>query len=86
MYRRDLDITQHGVVHTKSVVNIYSHASKWHIARLPPTYAKRCWAMQANLRTLCNAKFGIGKHNVHAPTYKGMEKEFRSTNNVEYEF
>ena len=35
---------------------------------------------------MCNAKVGIGKHDTLAPTYKGLTKEFRSPNNVEYEF
>ena len=29
---------------------------------------------------------GTSKHGTHAPTYKGLKKKFRSTNNVEYEF
>ena len=35
---------------------------------------------------MCNAKVGIGKHGTPAPTYKGLKKEFRSSNNVEYGF
>ena len=35
---------------------------------------------------MCNAKVGSSKHGTSAPTYKGLKKEFRSTNNVEYEF
>jgi hypothetical protein len=42
--------------------------------------------MQANTWTLCNAKIGIGKHVTPAPTYKGLKKEFHSTNNVEHKF
>ena len=47
---------------------------------------ERCWAMQTNTWTLCNAKVKTGKHGTLAPTYKGLQKEYRSTNNVEYEF
>ena len=42
--------------------------------------------MQVNIGVLCNAKVEIGKYCTHAPTYKGLKKEYRSTNNVEYEF
>ena len=60
--------------------------SYWHITRLPPNSAKRCWALQAIIGTICNAKIGSSKHDTFAPTYKGLKKEFGSTNNVEYEF
>ena len=81
-----LNSGKHGVAHTTSVLEIDCLALQWHIARLPPSLAKRCWAMQANICSLCNAKINIGKHGTLAPTYKGLEKEFRSTNNVEHEF
>jgi hypothetical protein len=74
------------VAHTTSVLETDCPSSHWHIARLPPNSAKRCWAMQANTGTLCHAKVGTGKHGTPAPTYKGLKKEYRSTNNVEYEF
>ena len=48
--------------------------------------AKQCWAMQAIIGTMCNAKVGIGKHDTHASTYKGFMIEFCSPNNGEYEF
>jgi hypothetical protein len=35
---------------------------------------------------MCNAKVGSSKHDTTTPTYKGLKKEFHSTNNVEYEF
>jgi hypothetical protein len=34
----------------------------------------------------CNVKVGSSKYDILAPTYKGLKKELRSTNNVEYEF
>jgi hypothetical protein len=74
------------VIYTTSVLEIDCFASKWHIAKLPPNSTKRCWALQAITRTMCNAKVGIGKHDTPAPTYKGLRKEFRSPNNIEYEF
>jgi hypothetical protein len=41
--------------------------------------------MQASTWTLQNAKVVTCKHGTLAPTYKGLEKEARSINNVEYE-
>ena len=42
--------------------------------------------MQANTETLYNDKVRFGKHGTPTPTYKGLKKEYHSTNNVEYEF
>ena len=33
--------------------------------------------------TLCNAEVGTRNHGTTAPMYKGLKKEYRSTNNVE---
>jgi len=81
-----LNFAEYGVAHTTSVFETDCPSSHWHIARLPSNSAKRFWAMQANTRSLCNAKVGTYKHGTPAPTYKGLKKEYRSTNNVEYEF
>ena len=35
---------------------------------------------------MCNTKVGSNKYDTPAPTFKGLKKEFRFTNNVEYEF
>ena len=78
--------TEHGVAHTISMLETDCSSSHWHIARLLANSAKRCWAMQANTRTLCNAKIGTGKHGTPTPMYKGLKEEYRSTNNVEYKF
>ena len=83
--RESLNIAEHGVVHTTSVLETNYLAFKWHVARLLHKFAKRCRTMQVNTWTLCNAKFGIAKHGTLAPMNKGTKKEFRSTNNVEYE-
>jgi hypothetical protein len=59
---------KHGVAHTTSMLETDCSSSHWHIARLPTDSAKRCWAMQANTMTLCNAKVGVGKHGTPTPT------------------
>ena len=81
-----LVFAEHGVAHTTLVLETNCSSSHWHITRLPTNYAKRCWAMQANTRTLCNAKIKIGKHGIPTFTYKRLKKKYCSTNNVEYEF
>ena len=81
-----LSFAIHGLTHTTSVLETDCLASKWQIARLPPNSAKWCWALQAITWIMCNAKVGTGKHGTPSPTYKRLRKEFRSTNNVEYEF
>src|ERR1700738_677584 len=81
-----LNFAEHGVAHTTSVLEIDCSSSYWYIARLSPNSAKRCWAMQANTWTLCNAKVETCKHGTPAPTYKGLKKGYRFTSNVEYKF
>jgi hypothetical protein len=83
--KESLVSAKHGVVHTTSMLETHCFSSQWHIARLPTNSAKRCWAMQTNTVTLCNAKVGTGKHGTPTPMYKGL-KEYHSTNNVKYEF
>ena len=81
-----LNFTVHGVAHTTFMLETDCLASKLHIARLPPSSTKRCWALHAITWTMCNAKVKTDKHGTPASTYKGFMKEFRSSNNVEYEF
>lgn len=50
-----------------------------------PQLSQRCWAIQANTWTLCNAKIKSVNHGTFAPTYKGLNV-YHSTNNVEHEF
>ena len=78
-----LTFVEHDVVHTTFVLETECLVSNWHIARLPPNSTKRCWALQAITGIMCNAKVGSNKHGKQTPTYKGLKKEFRSTNNVE---
>lgn len=66
--------------HQPNKVNYF----KWNISRLPPNSTKQCWAMHAITKTLYIAKVWTSKHDTHASTYNGLEKEFHSTNNVEY--
>lgn len=82
---KSLNFAKHDVIHITLVLETDYLASQQHITRLPPNTTKMCWAMQANTFILCNAKVGIGKHDIVAPTYKGL-KELHSTNNVKYEF
>ena len=77
-----LSSTTHGI----AVLEIDCLVSKWHSARLPPNSAKRCWALQAIIGTMCNAKVGFGKHDTPASIYKELKKEFCCPNNGEYEF
>ena len=81
-----LTFAEHDVVHTTSMLETECLISNWHIGRLPPNSAKQCWALQAIIWTICNAKVGSSKHDTPAPTYKGLKKEFRPINNMEYEF
>lgn len=76
---------KHGVAHTTSVFETDCPPFHCH-PTLPPNLAKRCLPMHANTWTLCNAKVKTCQHGTPAPTYKGLQKELCSTNNVEYKF
>ena len=39
-----------------------------------PNFAKRCWTMQANTKTLCNVKVGTGKHGTPTTHLQGIEE------------
>ena len=86
LIEKSLSSVEHGVAHTASVLETNCLASKWHIARLPPNLAKRCWTLQSIKGTMYNAKIRIAKHDIPTPTYKEFRKEFRFSNNVEYDF
>ena len=62
------------------------HHPCWRLVALLPSGTLQCWAMQTNIWILCIAKVKVGKHGTPTPMYKGMKKEFRSTNNVDYKF
>ena len=81
-----LTFVEHVVVHTTSVLETKCLVFNWHIARLPSNSAKRCWALQVITGTMCNAKVGSNKHDAPAPTYRGLKKEFHSTNNFDFDF
>jgi hypothetical protein len=69
-----LVFAEHGVAHITSILKTIYSSFHWHIARLPANYTKSCWAMQANTKTLCNAKVKAGKDGTLAPTYKELKK------------
>jgi hypothetical protein len=46
--------------------------TEWHIARLPKTSAKACFAQQAITKKKCEAKIVQGSKSTAAPTYTGI--------------
>ena len=80
-----LNSVEHVVVHTTYVLETAYLVFQLHIARLPPSFAKRCWGMQVNICTLCNAKVGIDKHEKPIPTYKGLKEGVTLHQQREYE-
>jgi hypothetical protein len=46
--------------------------TEWHIARLPKTSAKACFAQQAITKKKCEAKIVQGSKPTAAPTYTGV--------------
>lgn len=66
-------------------LKIVNPISMWYIARFSPNSTERCWVTQAFMGILGNAKMQTRKHGTFA-TYQEMEKNFRSTNNVNHGF
>jgi hypothetical protein len=71
---------------TTHVTAIHETACKeteWHIARLPKTSAKACFAQQAITKKNCKAKIVQGNTATAAPTYTGiMEHHQKKTDKV----
>lgn len=74
--KESMNYVKHGKAHTTSILESNCFASQWHVGRLPPSISKKCWAMQANIWILCNVEVGIGKHDIVAPTYKGLKNKY----------
>lgn len=74
-----LNLVEHGVAYTISMLEIDCLSFHWHIVRVLPNSTKRCSAMQADAKTLCNAKVITTIHGTPTHTYRGLMKEYRST-------
>jgi len=62
--------------HTKVVLETVCNENEWHIARLPKTSAKACFAQQATTKKKCVAKIVQYNKSTAAPTYTGMMKNY----------
>ena len=58
--------------HVTIVHEIACKETEWHIARLPKTSAKACFAQQAITKKKCEAKIVQGNKPTAAPTYTGV--------------
>jgi hypothetical protein len=58
--------------HVTAVHETACKETKWHIARLPKTSAKACFAQQAITKKKCEAKIVQGSKPTAAPTYTGI--------------
>ena len=63
--------------HTKVVLETVCNENEWHIARLPKTSAKACFAQQATSKKKCVAKIVQYNKSTAAPTYTGMMKNYK---------
>jgi hypothetical protein len=55
--------------HVTTIHKIACKETEWHIARLPKTSAKACFAQQAIMKKNCKAKIVQGNTATVAPTY-----------------
>ena len=58
--------------HVSAVHETSYKETEWHIARLPKTSAKACFAQQAITKKKCEAKIIQGNKSIAAPTYTGV--------------
>jgi hypothetical protein len=58
--------------HVTAVHETAYKETEWHIARLPKTSAKACFAQQAITKKKCEAKIFQGSKPMAAPTYTGV--------------
>jgi hypothetical protein len=58
--------------HVTAVHETACKETEWHIARLPKTSAKACFAQQAITKKKCEAKIVQGSKPTVAPTYTGI--------------
>ena len=61
----------------RTVQEIVCDESQWHIACLPKTSAKACFALQAITRKKCVAKIMQGNRGTAAPTYTGSMDNYK---------
>jgi hypothetical protein len=62
--------------HVTAIEKILCNPAQWHIARLPKTSAKACFALQAITRKKCVAWIVQDGKSTAAPTYSGLMDNF----------
>jgi hypothetical protein len=60
------------MIHVTAIHKTACKESEWHIARLPKTSAKACFAQQAITKKNCKAKIVQGNTATAASTYTGV--------------
>jgi hypothetical protein len=60
-----------------AIQEISCKETEWHIARLPKTSAKACFAQQAITKEKCIAKIIQDNKSIAAPTYTGIVVHYK---------
>ena len=63
--------------HVTAIEEILCNLARWHIARLPKTFAKAYFALQANTKKKCVARTVQDGKSTAAPTYSGLMENYR---------
>jgi hypothetical protein len=72
--------------HVTSVQETACDESQWHIARLPKTSAKACFAQQAVTKKKCIARIVQDGKSTAAPTYTGLMDNYRKNRKDRMQF
>lgn len=68
-----------GIQRVKDVQETNVNERLWHIARLPVTSAKACWALHAGTKKKCTAKIVSNNRSTPAPCYTGFWNHYSFT-------
>jgi hypothetical protein len=72
------------MTHMTAIHEIACKKTEWHIARLPKTSVKACFAQQAIMKKNCKAKIVQGNTATTAPTYTRVMEHHQKKNGQGY--
>ena len=72
--------------HITAVLESTVNEKTWHIARIPKTSAKACWAQMAVTKKKCTARIVLHGKSTPAPTYSGAWRNVRLNREEQMQF
>ncbi|MGH2414804.1 MAG: hypothetical protein ACRDEA_14165, partial [Microcystaceae cyanobacterium] len=85
-FQPEITTTLPPVEHVKAVQETACNECTWHIARLPKTSAKACFAQEAITKKKCVARIVHDGKSTAAPTYTGMMINYKKNKQEQMQF